>query len=63
MKGIRDTSSKTYRQLMSNGLQYIIPKFQRDYSWEIEQWDDVWQDKPACAWHADKGLSGIKARF
>ncbi len=45
MKGIRDTSSKTYRQLISNGLQYIIPKFQRDYSWEIEQWDDVWQDR------------------
>lgn len=44
MKGIRDTSSETYRQLMGNGLQYEIPKFQRDYSWESEQWDDLWQD-------------------
>ena len=21
-----------------------MPKFQRDYSWDIEQWDDLWQD-------------------
>jgi len=44
MKGIQNTSSKTYRQLMGNGLRYEIPKFQRDYTWESEQWDDLWQD-------------------
>ncbi len=44
MKGIQDTSNETYRKLMGNGLKYIIPKFQRDYSWETEQWDDLWQD-------------------
>lgn len=44
MKGIQDTSNKTYRQLMGNGLWYEIPKFQRDYSWEAEHWDDLWQD-------------------
>ena len=44
MKGIQDTSSKTYRQLMGNGLRYEIPKFQRDYTWEAEHWDDLWQD-------------------
>lgn len=44
MKGIQDTSSKTYRQLMGNGLRYEIPKFQRDYTWETEHWDDLWQD-------------------
>jgi uncharacterized protein with ParB-like and HNH nuclease domain len=44
MKGIQNTSSKTYRQLMGNGLRYEIPKFQRDYTWEAEQWDDLWQD-------------------
>ena len=44
MKGIQDTSSLTYRQLMGNGLRYEIPKFQRDYTWEIEQWDDLWYD-------------------
>ena len=44
MKGIQGTSNKTYRQLMGNGLRYEIPKFQRDYTWEAEQWDDLWQD-------------------
>lgn len=44
MRGIQDTSNKTYRQLMGNGLRYEIPKFQRDYSWETEQWDDLWFD-------------------
>ena len=44
MKGIQGTSNKTYRQLMGNGLTYEIPKFQRDYTWEAEQWDDLWQD-------------------
>jgi uncharacterized protein with ParB-like and HNH nuclease domain len=44
MKGIQDTSSLTYRQLMGNGLRYQIPKFQRDYTWEIENWDDLWHD-------------------
>jgi len=44
MKGIIDTSSVTYRQIMGNGLIYEIPKFQRDYTWEAEHWDDLWQD-------------------
>lgn len=44
MKGIQGTSNKTYRQLLGNGLRYEIPKFQRDYTWETEHWDDLWQD-------------------
>ncbi|HMT73306.1 MAG TPA: DUF262 domain-containing HNH endonuclease family protein [Chitinophagaceae bacterium] len=44
MKGIQDTSSLTYRQLMGNGLRYEVPRFQRDYTWETEQWDDLWYD-------------------
>lgn len=44
MKGIQGTSNKTYRQLMGNGLRYEVPKFQRDYTWETEHWDDLWQD-------------------
>lgn len=44
MRGIQGTANKTYRQLIGNGLRYEIPKFQRDYTWEKEQWDDLWQD-------------------
>lgn len=52
MKGIRDTSSDTYRQLMGNGLRYEIPKFQMDYSWDTEHWDDLWQD--ICSLNVDE---------
>ncbi|MFA8300304.1 MAG: DUF262 domain-containing protein [Hyphomicrobiales bacterium] len=44
MKGIQDTTTNTFRALLGNGIKYIIPKFQRDYSWNAEQWDDLWQD-------------------
>ncbi|MDX1915037.1 MAG: DUF262 domain-containing HNH endonuclease family protein [Methylophilus sp.] len=39
-----NTSNKTYRELIGNGHIYSIPSFQRDYSWDEEQWDDLWQD-------------------
>jgi len=29
---------------MANGLLYEIPKFQRDYTWEEEHRDDLWND-------------------
>jgi hypothetical protein len=29
---------------MGNGAIYSVPPFQRDYSWQQEQWDDLWQD-------------------
>lgn len=30
--------------LMGNGLIYSVPRFQRDYSWTDEEWDDLWRD-------------------
>ena len=39
-----DTSNRTYRQLMGNGLIYSVPRFQRDYSWTSTEWDDLWRD-------------------
>ncbi len=38
------TRNDTYRKLMGNGLAYNVPRFQRDYSWGEEEWDDLWQD-------------------
>lgn len=29
---------------MGNGLTYRVPAFQRDYSWTVDDWDDLWQD-------------------
>ena len=44
MEGIRNTSNETFRRLLGNGMHYQIPKYQRDYSWDIEQWSDLWYD-------------------
>jgi hypothetical protein len=39
-----DTHNDTFRKLMGNGLSYVVPRFQRDYSWETEQWEELWAD-------------------
>lgn len=39
-----NTKNDTYRKLMGSGLTYRIPRFQRDYSWGEDHWDDLWQD-------------------
>ncbi len=39
-----NTTNETFRKLLGNGLRYKIPPFQRDYSWGIDEWDDLWQD-------------------
>ncbi|OBW91312.1 hypothetical protein QV08_10515 [Gallibacterium salpingitidis] len=38
------TENNTFRKLIGNGLTYKIPRFQRDYSWDLEQWEDLWAD-------------------
>jgi hypothetical protein len=38
------TENNTFRKLIGNGLSYRIPRFQRDYSWTDEEWEDLWLD-------------------
>ena len=38
------TDTVTLNDIFSNGKRYEVPEFQRDYSWEEEQWDDLWTD-------------------
>ena len=38
------TENNTFRKLIGNGLTYRIPRFQRDYSWTNEEWEDLWMD-------------------
>lgn len=38
------TENNTFRKLIGNGLTYRIPRFQRDYSWDVDQWEDLWED-------------------
>ncbi len=44
MKGIENTSTTSFGSLLRSGSKYRVPLFQRDYSWNEEQWDDLWQD-------------------
>lgn len=44
MIGILDSTTNNFATLIKGGKRFIIPKFQRDYSWDTEQWDDLWQD-------------------
>jgi hypothetical protein len=39
-----NTSNQTLRQLLGNGLTFRVPRFQRDYSWTQDEWEDLWQD-------------------
>ena len=37
-------SNQTFAELFSNGTKYKVPRFQRDYAWDQEQWEDLWLD-------------------
>lgn len=58
MQGIKDTSNWTFRRLLGNGLRYSIPKYQRDYSWDSEQWSDLWYDVMQMLHEADSHYMG-----
>ncbi|MEO8197172.1 MAG: DUF262 domain-containing HNH endonuclease family protein [Thermoanaerobaculia bacterium] len=39
-----NTRTTNFLELIGNGRIYRVPAFQRDYSWEEEQWEDLWND-------------------
>lgn len=38
------TSTDNLRSILSNGKHYTVPAYQRNYSWDEEQWEDLWED-------------------
>ena len=38
------TRDLSFLDIIGNGRIYRVPPFQRDYSWEEEQWEDLWND-------------------
>lgn len=46
-----DTRTTSFGDLIGNGKIYRVPPFQRDYSWEEENWEDLWQDMLALRDH------------
>lgn len=39
-----NTRTTNFLELVGNGRVYRVPAYQRDYSWEEEQWEDLWND-------------------
>ncbi len=39
-----DTRTTSFGDLIGNSKIYRVPSFQRDYSWNEENWEDLWQD-------------------
>ena len=39
-----DTRTASFRELISNGRIYRVPRYQRDYSWKQDNWEDLWLD-------------------
>lgn len=39
-----NTRDINFLDLIGNGKIYRVPAFQRDYSWEEEHWEDLWND-------------------
>jgi uncharacterized protein with ParB-like and HNH nuclease domain len=39
-----ETRTQSFGEMFSNGRLYEIPRFQRDYSWDEENWEELWDD-------------------
>nr|VFJ94478.1 MAG: Protein of unknown function (DUF1524) [Candidatus Kentron sp. H]VFJ95342.1 MAG: Protein of unknown function (DUF1524) [Candidatus Kentron sp. H]VFK01591.1 MAG: Protein of unknown function (DUF1524) [Candidatus Kentron sp. H] len=39
-----DTHTNNFLELIGNSRIYRVPPYQRDYSWTMEQWEDLWKD-------------------
>jgi uncharacterized protein with ParB-like and HNH nuclease domain len=39
-----DTKTVNLNDVLGNGKIYQVPQFQRDYSWEQDNWEDLWND-------------------
>ena len=39
-----DTKTVSFNDIIGNGKIYKVPDFQRDYSWDEDHWEDLWND-------------------
>lgn len=39
-----DTKTLAFNDIIGNGKIYTVPQFQRDYSWDQDNWEDLWND-------------------
>jgi uncharacterized protein with ParB-like and HNH nuclease domain len=38
------TQTPDFLELVGNGKSFFVPQYQRDYSWDEENWEDLWED-------------------
>ncbi len=53
-----DTKTHNLNEVPGNGRIYRVPQFQRDYSWEEDNWEDLWNDVELAARNADAHYMG-----
>ena len=44
MVNLLDTKTVNLNEILGNGKIYKVPLFQRDYSWDRDNWEDLWND-------------------
>ena len=44
VNNLLDTSTVSLSDIIGNGKTYVVPPYQRDYSWKRDQWEDLWND-------------------
>src|SRR6476620_22698 len=44
-----DARAKTVRDILHSGDQYLVPFFQRHYSWKLQHWQRLWEDLTTLA--------------
>lgn len=53
MSTLLKQAQPTFGELAGNGKNYEVPPFQRDYSWDKEEWEDLWLDLLALEQEGD----------
>jgi uncharacterized protein with ParB-like and HNH nuclease domain len=41
---LMEPTNQSFQELIGNGIKYQVPRFQRDYAWDRQQWEDLWAD-------------------
>ncbi|TMO42864.1 DUF262 domain-containing protein [Pseudoalteromonas sp. S4389] len=41
---LMEPKNENFNELIGGSSKYLVPRFQRDYAWDVEQWEDLWND-------------------
>lgn len=41
---LMEPKNENFNELIGGSSKYLVPRFQRDYAWNTEQWEDLWND-------------------